>query len=172
MGFELPPLASASSALSLGHTATLVGVAAAGTVLTALTCWWRTLHWTWPLVAAGAVTLVLLPVAGTDAVATWLPLASGILAAALLARWHSDDRRRGGNLRRRSEGTYTALDAVHSLIERRRLARDGLVGCDAFVLGVGRKRRPAWIELGTQAGRHGLFLGATGSGKTNALVWS
>src|SRR3954452_16976869 len=98
MGFGLPPLASASPSLSLGHTSTLVGVAAAGTLLTALTCWWRTLHWTWALVAAGAVTLVLLPAAGTDAVATWLPLASGILAAALLAGWHADDRRRGGDI--------------------------------------------------------------------------
>lgn len=35
----------------------------------------------------------------------------------------------------------------------------------------GSKHRPVALRFGGASGRHGLLLGASGSGKTNALLW-
>lgn len=40
-----------------------------------------------------------------------------------------------------------------------------------YVIGAGANGRPVRIALGVEGGRHALLLGASGSGKSNALVW-
>ncbi|HEY6778196.1 MAG TPA: hypothetical protein VI122_16940 [Thermoleophilaceae bacterium] len=42
----------------------------------------------------------------------------------------------------------------------------------AYVLGFDSRRRPVSLRFGGESGRHGLSVGASGSGKSNALLWT
>jgi conjugal transfer pilus assembly protein TraD len=55
---------------------------------------------------------------------------------------------------------------------RRELRAGRLVADDGFLLGSDAKGLPVRLRFGGESGRHGLLLGASGSGKSNALVWT
>lgn len=130
---------------------------------------WLRLRWTWALSPA-AVGGVLLWAGFVD---SWsVALAVGGLCT---ARWAFVLERRaeeaGGDQRRAAKEIVGPSD----VLARRRslkLLRDGdLVGDGRYLLGYGLKSRPVSLRFGGHSGRHGLLLGASGSGKSNALLW-
>jgi DNA helicase HerA-like ATPase len=47
-----------------------------------------------------------------------------------------------------------------------------LVADGSFLLGTDRRGLPVRLGFGAGSGRHGLLLGASGAGKSNALLWT
>jgi TraM recognition site of TraD and TraG len=142
----------------------LVGVAVALGAQYVLT--WRNLRWTWALVP---VAVGLFATAGLGIVESWsVGLAVGGLVT---ARWtfllERRDREAGGDARRRARQAVGIRDALAA----RRASRSPTVIAGRYLLGFDGRRRPVMVRFGGQSGRHGLLVGASGSGKSNALLW-
>jgi TraM recognition site of TraD and TraG len=142
----------------------LLGIVAALGAQYALT--WRNLRWTWALVPAA---VGLFATAGLGVVESWsVGLAVG---GVVTARWtfllERRDREAGGDARRRARQAVGIRDALGA----RRAGRAPTVDAGRYLLGFDGRRRPVMVRFGGQSGRHGLFVGASGSGKSNALLW-
>jgi hypothetical protein len=130
---------------------------------------WLRLRWTWALFPAVIGGLLL----WSGLIDSWsVALTVGGLAT---ARWAFMLERRareaGGDQRRAVKEIVGPSDM---LAKRRslKLLRDGeLVGNGRYLLGYGPKARPVALRFGGHSGRHGLLLGASGSGKSNAMLW-
>jgi hypothetical protein len=127
---------------------------------------WRNLRWTWALLPAAVGVLVT---AGIGVVESWsVGLAVG---GVVTARWtfllERRDREAGGDARRRARQAVGIRDALAA----RRAGRAPTVDAGRYLLGFGDRRRPVMVRFGGQSGRHGLMVGASGSGKSNALLW-
>ncbi len=130
---------------------------------------WRNLRWTWALFAVPIGGVALL----AGIVESWsvaLPL-----CGVVTARWAYVLERRevesGGDARRRARDAVGPVDVLAKQRSLRR-ARQGIVtGPGEFLLGHNRRSQPVSLRLGRASGRHGLLLGASGSGKSNALLW-
>ena len=147
-----------------GLTGGVVGIAAALGAQYGLT--WRNLRWTWGLLPA---VLGILATSALRSVESWsVGLAVGGLVT---ARWTFLLERRaheaGGDARRRAREAVGIRDALGA----RRARRPRLVAQGRYLLGLDRRRRPVAIRFGGASGRHGLLVGASGSGKSNALLW-
>jgi hypothetical protein len=108
--------------------------------------------------------------AGARIVESWsVALAVGGLVT---ARWvfllERRDREAGGDARRRAREAV----GIRDVLAARRARRAPLVGQGRFVLGFDSRRRPVSLRFGGESGRHGLLVGASGSGKSNALLWT
>ena len=131
----------------------------------------RNLSWTWALlpIAVGAVAV------WATVVESWsLALLVGGLCA---ARWtfqrERRDRESGGDARRRARQTVGLSDVVRLHRARRQLAQPALqVDGSGYLLGADLKGLPVRLRFGGRSGRHGLLLGASGAGKTTALLLS
>jgi murein DD-endopeptidase MepM/ murein hydrolase activator NlpD len=142
----------------------LLGIAVALGAQYVLT--WRNLRWTWALVPAA---VGLFATAGLRIVESWsVGLAVG---GVVTARWafllERRDREAGGDARRRARQAVGIRDALAA----RRAGRAPTVGAGRYLLGFDGRRRPVTLRFGGQSGRHGLLVGASGSGKSNALLW-
>lgn len=142
----------------------VVGIAAALGAQYGLT--WRNLRWTWGLLPAA---LGILATSTLRSVESWsVGLAVGGLVT---ARWTFLLERRaheaGGDARRRTREAVGIRDALGA----RRARRSRRVDQGRYLLGRDRRRRPVAIRFGGASGRHGLLVGASGSGKSNALLW-
>lgn len=142
----------------------LLGIAAALGAQYGLT--WRNLRWTWALLPGA---LGILATAGLRGIESWsVGLAVGGLVT---ARWTFLLERRaheaGGDARRRAREAVGIRDALGA----RRARRSRRVDQGRYLLGRDRRRRPVAIRFGGASGRHGLLVGASGSGKSNALLW-
>jgi TraM recognition site of TraD and TraG/Bacterial protein of unknown function (DUF853) len=127
---------------------------------------WRNLRWTWALPPAA---VGLFATAGLRIVESWsVGLAVG---GVVTARWtfllERRDREAGGDARRRARQAVGIRDALAA----RRASRAPTVDAGRYLLGFDGRRRPVMVRFGGQSGRHGLLVGASGSGKSNALVW-
>jgi hypothetical protein len=142
----------------------LLGIAVALGAQYALT--WRNLRWTWALVPSG---LGLVAAAGLGIVESW---SVGLVVGGIVtARWtfllERRDREAGGDARRRARQAVGIRDALAA----RRAGRSPTVEKGRYLLGFDGRRRPVMLRFGGQSGRHGLLVGASGSGKSNALLW-
>jgi hypothetical protein len=127
---------------------------------------WRNLRWTWALLPAAVGALVT----GFGVVESWsVGLAVG---GVVTARWtfllERRDREAGGDARRRARQAVGIRDALAA----RRAGRSPTVDAGRYLLGFDGRRRPVMVRFGGRSGRHGLLVGASGSGKSNALLWS
>jgi TraM recognition site of TraD and TraG/Bacterial protein of unknown function (DUF853) len=126
---------------------------------------WRNLRWTWALLPAAVGALVT----GFGVVESWsVGLAVGGIVT---ARWtfllERRDREAGGDARRRARQAVGIRDAFAA----RRASWASTVDTGRYLLGFDGRRRPVMVRFGGQSGRHGLLVGASGSGKSNALLW-
>jgi hypothetical protein len=142
----------------------LLGVVVALGAQYALT--WRNLRWTWALPPAA---VGLFATAGLGVVESWsVGLAVG---GVVTARWtfllERRDREAGGDARRRASQAV----GIRDTLTVRRASRSRLVSAGRYLLGFDRRRRPVMLRFGGQSGRHGLLVGASASGKSNALLW-
>jgi type IV secretory pathway TraG/TraD family ATPase VirD4 len=130
----------------------------------------RNLRWTWALAptAVGAVA-----VWATEVEAWSVALLVGGLCS---CRWawllERRDREAGGDARRRVRRAVGVGDTLARRSARRELRTGRLVADGGFLLGTDAKGLPVRLRFGGESGRHGLLLGASGSGKSNALVWT
>jgi TraM recognition site of TraD and TraG len=142
----------------------LLGIAVALGAQYVLT--WRNLRWTWALLPAA---VGLFATAGFGIVESWsVGLAVG---GVVTARWtfllERRDREAGGDARRRARQAVGIRDALAA----RRAGRSPTVDAGRYLLGFDGRRRRVMVRFGGQSGRHGLLVGASGSGKSNALLW-
>jgi hypothetical protein len=130
----------------------------------------RNLRWTWAL----APTAV-------GAVAVWATVVEAWSVALLVGglcscRWawllERRDREAGGEARRRVRRAVGVGDTLGRRRERRELRTGRLAADGGFLLGTDAKGLPVRLRFGGESGRHGLLPGASGSGKSNALVWT
>jgi hypothetical protein len=130
----------------------------------------RNLRWTWAL----AHTAV-------GAVAVWATVVEAWSVALLVGglcscRWawllERRDRKAGGEARRRVRRAVGVGDTLGRRRARRELRTGRLVADGGFLFGTDAKGPPVRLRFGGESGRHGLLLGASGSGKSNALVWT
>jgi hypothetical protein len=130
----------------------------------------RNLHWSWALIPTAF-----------GALAVWATLVESwsvalLVGGACSARWaylrERRDREPGGDARRRAGQAIGVGDAVARRRARRELRSGRLVKDHGFLLGSNQKGLAVRLRFGGGSGRHGLLLGASGSGKTNALLWS
>ena len=161
-----------SSPLIAGLQEALVGlvIGVGGALIGRLVLVRANLRWTWalPPAFAGASLIVVGGVFESWAFA----IASG---GAWTAWWTFTDERRdresGGDARRRVRGAVGPADVLAARHSRAR-AQGGQVATDhEFLLGFGSRSKPVSVRFGGASGRHGLLLGASGSGKSNALLW-
>jgi hypothetical protein len=142
----------------------LLGIAVALGAQYVLT--WRNLRWTWALLPAA---VGLFATAGFGIVESWsVGLAVG---GVVTARWtfllERRDREAGGDARRRARQAL----GIRAAFAARRASRAPTVDAGRYLLGFDGRRRPVTLRFGGQSGRHGLLVGASGSGKSNALLW-
>ena len=130
---------------------------------------WRNLRWTWALFAVPIGGVALL----AGVVESWsvaLPL-----CGLVTARWaYVLERRKiesGGDARRRVRDAVGPIDVLAKQRSLRRVRQGIITGPGEFLLGHNRRSQPVSLRLGRASGRHGLLLGASGSGKSNALLW-
>ena len=130
----------------------------------------RNLRWTWALAPTGV-----------GAVAVWATVVETWSVALLVGglcscRWawllERRDREAGGDARRRAGRAVGVGDALARRRARRELRAGRLLAHGGFVLGADAKGLPVRLRFGGASGRHGLLLGASGSGKSNALLWT
>ncbi len=126
------------------------------------------LHWSWPL-----PVLFLALLAGPTHGAASSPAAITALCAAIRGRrWHREDLHSGGDLAALARSRPTPLSVLRSAVLRVLIAQSPrLVGRSGrrpgeLLLGRERGGRAVTVPFCTEAGRHTLVLGATGSGKT------
>jgi hypothetical protein len=128
----------------------------------------RSLHWSWALVGFAVIVLArtVLPWAEP------LAIASGS-AARTARRWRHEDVESGGDLRAHADSERTPIDAARRALQRASEASRASSGADPagrpaphgkLVLGYDDRGRR--VTVAVAGGRHGLIVGATGSGKT------
>jgi hypothetical protein len=127
------------------------------------------LRWTWALIPTAAGALAV----SATVIETW---SVGLLVGgACTARWaymlERRDREAGGDARRRTGQALGMLGVLRRRRARRQLTDGTLVADGGFLLGTDRKGLPVRLGFGAGSGRHGLLLGASGAGKSNALLW-
>lgn len=145
----------------------LIGVAAS--MLAQYALGWLRLRWTWALIP-GTVGAGLLGVGVIEAWTVALT-AAGWLTTCGAFRLERRAREAGGDRRRATHAKLGLIDVFARPLARAKVRLgSAVVGKDRYVLGYGSNRRLVSIKFGGQSGRHGLLLGATGSGKTNALL--
>ncbi len=129
-------------------------------------------RWTWA-VAAAALSWLLVLAAGFNASGdydlVYVPALGSLVAGYGLLRWHIEDSRKGGKAREARECAIGPLELVRRAA-RRRTARRQPITDDGYVLGVDERSFPVAVRFARDQGRHALYLGASGSGKTNALL--
>ena len=81
------------------------------------------------------------------------------------------DRESGGDARRRMRAVVGPADVLAARRNRARVKSGRVAARDGFLLGFGARSKPVSVRFGGTSGRHGLLLGASGSGKSNALLW-
>jgi hypothetical protein len=127
----------------------------------------RNLRWTWALIplAAGAALIW-----GAGIVETWSVglVVGGFFTARWTARAERLDREAGGDTRRRVRAARGIRDAIAARLSR----HAPLINADGYLVGFDGKERPVRVRYGGESGRHGLLVGASGSGKSNALMWA
>jgi hypothetical protein len=130
----------------------------------------RKLRWSWALVPTAA-----------GALAVWATLIESWSVALLVggvcaSRWayllERRDREAGSDARCRARQAIGMLDVLRRRRARRQLREGTLVADGSFLLGADRKGLPVRLRFGAGSGRHGLLLGASGAGKSNALLWT
>jgi conjugal transfer pilus assembly protein TraD len=130
----------------------------------------RNLRCTWALIPTSA-----------GAVAVWATLVESwsvalLVGGACTARWaymlERRDREAGGDARRRAGQALGMIDVLRRRHARRQLRVGTLVANGSFLLGTDQKGLPVRLRFGAGSGRHGLLLGASGAGKSNALLWT
>ena len=138
--------------------------ALAGTLLAR---WMRKkhLHWSWPAIG---FSLVIMSLRGLDG--TSLSIAVGALRATLLSRrWHREDLENGADLTEIASSRHSPRDALRHLLKATCI-RHGLGGKTRegmLLLGYDERARAVDVPFaGRDGGKHGLVVGATGSGKT------
>jgi hypothetical protein len=130
----------------------------------------RNRRWTWALLAAGAGAAALaLRIIESWSVAL---LIGGILAARWAYLLERRDREAGGDARRRADQAVGITAALAQRRARRLVQRGEFLGDGGFVLGFDSRGGLVRLRFGEHGGRHGLMLGASGSGKSNALLWA
>ena len=127
------------------------------------------LRWTWALAPAAVGGLALL----AAIVETWT--IALLVGGVVTARWtyilERRSRESGGDARRQAKKLVGPTDVLAKRRALREL-REGIVSRPGeFVLGLGSRGRPVSLRFGGASGRHGLLLGASGAGKSNALLW-
>ena len=170
--------------------ASTVGAAAATGAALFLACRWTRLRWTWaPLLAPLAIAAAALA-APRQPLGIVSALVGALIATAFLIDGERKDERHGGRRRRRVRAKRGPFAVARAMRERRRIA-SGARGAldidrrprrlpsrrrprqaeDRIAIGEQRRtRRPVWLSL-AQLRKHTLILGATGSGKSNGLLW-
>ena len=92
----------------------------------------------------------------------------------ITARWmyllERRDRESGGDARRRAREAVGRADVLAQPRSLRTVGTPSSSGGE-ILLGYGPRRRPVTLRFGGESGRHGLVVGASGSGKSNALTW-
>lgn len=129
-------------------------------------------RWTWAVAAATVSWPVLLASdfnASGRYDAVFVPALGSLAAGYALVRWHIEDTRRGGKAREAREHAIGPLEVLGRRVSRH-TARRRTTGDDGYVLGVDDRGFPVRVGFSRDQGRHQLFLGASGSGKTNALL--
>lgn len=130
---------------------------------------WCNLRWTWALFPAGLGALLL----AAGLYDSWN--VALVVGGLITARWtfllERRDRESGGDARRRAREAVGPVDALAKRRSLRLVGRGNVCGQGEFLLGYGARSRPVSLRLGGESGRHGLLLGASGSGKSNALTW-
>jgi len=101
-----------------------------------------------------------------------IPTGAGILTARWAYLLERRARETGGDARRLASQAVGIGDALAQRRARRLLAQGRFHEGDEFVLGVNPRGKPIRLRFGGVSGRHGLMLGASGSGKSNALLWT
>lgn len=157
------PLISTAQDVFVGGLLGVLGALAGQYVLL-----WLRLRWTWalfPMLAGGVL-------AWATVIETWsVALTVGGLVT---ARWAFTLERRareaGGDQRRAAKEIVGPTDVVAKRRSLKTVREGQLIDGNRFLLGYGTKHRPVSLRFGTRSGRHGLMLGASGSGKTNALL--
>jgi hypothetical protein len=128
----------------------------------------RSLHWSWALLGFAVIVLArnALPVPEPLAIATGSAARTG-------RRWHREDIESGSDLRAHAHSLRTPLDAARTLPSRIATTLATVAGTslvsrqgrdDALLLG--HDERGRGVRIAVAEGRHGLVVGATGSGKT------
>ncbi len=130
---------------------------------------WRNLRWTWALFPAGLGALLL----AAGQYDSWN--VALVVGGLITARWtfllERRDRESGGDARRRVREAVGPTDVLAKRRSLRLVGRGNVCGQGEFLLGYGPRSRPVGLRFGGESGRHGLLLGASGSGKSNALTW-
>lgn len=130
---------------------------------------WLNLRWSWALLPV--------PPAG---LAWWAGFVESwnvalVFGGVLTAWWaYVLERRRreaGGDQRRAARALVGPTDVLASRRALRAARRGEVASATEFLLGHNLRRRPVSLRFGGGSGRHGLLLGASGSGKSNALLW-
>ncbi|MET0513377.1 MAG: hypothetical protein ABW135_17045 [Thermoleophilaceae bacterium] len=80
-------------------------------------------------------------------------------------------RESGGDARRAAKELIGPIDLLAKRRALRELDQGVVARPGELVLGIGSRGRPVSLRFGGTSGRHGLLLGASGSGKSNALLW-
>ncbi len=130
---------------------------------------WIGLRWTWALIP-GLVGAAFL---GFGTIGSWTVglTAAGWLTACGVLRLERRARDEGGDRRRATESQVGLVDTLAAPAARLKVRYGALARKGQFVLGYGPDRRLVSVKFGGGgSGRHGLLLGATGAGKTNALL--
>jgi hypothetical protein len=146
----------------------LIGIAAALGAQYLLA--WRNLRWTWALIPASVGVLATAALGSSE---SW-PIALA-LGGIVTARWafllERRDREAGGDARRRARAAVGIGDALAARRGRASIRSGRFLGGGGFVIGVDLRGKPVRLGFGGRSGRHGLLVGASGSGKSNALLW-
>ncbi len=131
----------------------------------------RNLSWTWALLPTALGALAV----WATLVESWSValLVGGLCTASWTFQRERRDRESGGDARRRARQTVGMADVVRLHRARRQLAQPAhQVDGSGFLLGADPKGLPVRLGFGGRSGRHGLLLGASGAGKTTALLLS
>jgi hypothetical protein len=128
----------------------------------------RGFHWSWALVVLAAILLArrLLPWPESAAIAS-------ASAARTCRRWRREDVESGTDLRARAYSERTPVDAARAVLRRASGICSAGAGVGAAIpasrdrrLMLGYDERGRSVNVAVAEGRHGLVVGATGSGKT------
>lgn len=150
----------------------VLGGAALFGVAYAFACYGLRGSWTWAvppaLTAWTAIALLDASLVGRGA---WLyvPALGAPLAGYALLRWSLEDRRRGGKAAQRAKHALGPFALLRRAIVRRAASR-APSSAQAYLLGADTQGFPVRVRFGREAGRHQFLVGASGSGKTNALL--
>ena len=151
--------------------AVAVGASVFGVVF-AYGCHYLGGRWTWAIAAASLSWPVVLATEFNESGrydAVFVPAFGSLAAGYALVRWHIEDTRRVGKAREARERAVGPLHVLRRQVSRR-TARCRATSGHNYVLGADEQGMAVAVRFARDQGRHHLFLGASGSGKTNALL--